>query len=138
MEKIDKLLTKAEYTNHKVSIIRDDVAIVDYLLDSNKQFILKEFEHGPEKSNTGVAMFWEPESGYKVLVVVCCYKFFPEWTDNGLISLVFKDVHVNPNGAEMIKDFIKIATHRDGELEQTMIFQIDRHVTQAINYYAGY
>jgi len=135
--KSDKLLSKATLKRHKLFVIKDDSAIVDYMLDSQKNYILKEFQDHKD-NNTGVSMFFDSESDYKQLVVIMCLKFFKNHDDNGLVAMILTDMHVNPNGAEMMKDLLKIAFTESPELIDSMMFQIDRHVNQSVNYHAGY
>ena len=133
---IQNLIRKATLERNKMYIIKDDAAIVDYLIDNGKSHILKEFE-GEEDYNTGVSVFFDHDSEYKTLVIVMSMKFFDKPRDNGLIALILDDIHINPNGTNMLKDLIRVSSPDNKELHEAVNFSIDLKITQSINHYAG-
>ena len=131
------VIKKATIARNKVYVVKDDGLIVDYMIDINLRRILKEFQ-SQNTYNTGVAMWFDPESDKKTLVMIMSMKFFKAIDDNGLIAVIVDDMHINPNGIEMMKDLIKVSIGDSVTLEESVLNEIEKHVSESINYHAGY
>jgi len=132
-----EIIKKATIARNKVYVVKDDGMIVDYMIDISLRRILKEFQ-SQNTYNTGVAMFFDPESDKKTLVMIMSMKFFKSIDDNGLIAVIVDDMHINPNGIEMMKDLIKVSIGDNITLEDSVLHEIEEHVSQSISYHAGY
>lgn len=125
-----------ENTN-KVHIIRQDYAIIDYLLDTKKSHIIEAWDNQNKETNTGISMFFNKED-YNNLVVIINSKFLEYNEEKGIWALIVEESHKNEMGINILKKIIEMITEqeRDPLICKKINHQIDEKVNMAINFHA--
>jgi len=135
---LEQLIEYSDKENtNKVHIVREDFAIIDYLLDTKKHHIVQAWDTQEKDENTGVGMFFN-EKDYTNLIIVICTKFIEYNEEKGLLLLIIEDIHKNTLGVSILQKIISMIfeDERDPLITKKINHQIDEYVNIAINFHA--